>query len=127
MLVRFLFAILLGMLIGIILCEGLMAGHALFLPDHALLASLADAQELSAGQALILSAYWTVGASASALMATGLAQSRLAGAVCALLWMIPIVLLLGLSQQPAFLLSLAFSIGTLAWLLSQRLIQLEPH
>jgi len=121
MLVRFFMAIVAGLLVGGILYEGLLTIYSLFFPDHALLDSMIDDLSFSIDKALILTSFWAIGASASSLVATGLAGSRWAGALAAACWLIPLVLLIGLSQQPAIRLTLAFSIVILAALITVRI------
>jgi len=121
MLVRFFMAIAAGLLVGGILYEGLLTVSSLFFPDHALLESMIDDRSFPVDKALILTCYWAIGASASSLVATGLAGSRWAGALAAACWLIPLALLIGLSQQPAIRLTLAFSISILAGLITLRI------
>lgn len=125
MLVRFFMAIGAGLLVGGILYEGLLTIHHLFFPDHALVEAMIDDLAFSIDRALILSGYWAVGASASSLVATGIAGNRWAGPLAAGCWLIPLALLIGLSQQPAIRLILAFSIVTLAGLISLRINRAE--
>jgi hypothetical protein len=121
MLVRFFMAIAAGLLVGGILYEGLLSIYSLFFPDHALLESMLDDLSFSVDKALILTCFWAIGASASSLVATGLGESRWAGALAAACWVIPLGLLIGLSQQPAVRLTLALSIAILAGLICLRI------
>jgi len=121
MLVRFFIAIAVGLLVGLVLYEGVLTAHGLFSSGDTPLESMIDGATLSITQALILSFYWILGASASALMAAGLARSRWAGAMAAFCWTLPLALLIGLSQQSLIFLTLALSISVLAALLGLRL------
>jgi len=121
MVVRFLIAVLSGMLVGVVLYEGLLAAHGLFFTARVPIAVVAG-DHAHAVVNLNIAFYWALGASASTLMATGIAQNRLAGTLCALCWMLALLLKIGLNTQSMALLSLALSISALAWLISLRLI-----
>lgn len=126
MLIRFFIAIALGLLIGVVLYEGLLALLALLLPGGSIVKPMLEDGSLSLGKAVILVCSWTLGASASALVAAGLARNRWAGALAAACWILPMSLLIGLAHQPAIRLSLALSIATLAALISLRFSSLDP-
>ena len=121
MVVRFLISVFSGMLVGVVLYEGLLAAHGLFFTAKLPIALLAgDHANVSVN--INIAVYWALGASASTLLATGLAQNQLAGTLCALFWMLALLLKIGLNTQSISLLSLALSISALAWLISLRLI-----
>jgi hypothetical protein len=125
MILRYLMAVLSGMLVGTILYEGLLAAQALLWPGLDPIAELISAAPLKPAAALVISLFWASGASASALMASGLARSRSAGALCAGLWLLSIALLIGLTRQPVPMFAVAAAVGLLAWLLSVRFIRVR--
>ena len=127
MLVRFFSAVGIGLLVGGVVYEGALAAHNLFFPDHDLLQSIINGATFSAGKAFVLTCYWTMGVTASALMSTGLARTRWAGLLSAACWLLPLCLLLGLSQQSFIRVALPFSIVILAWLISLRFGTLNPE
>ncbi|MEN1727765.1 MAG: hypothetical protein AAGJ52_04925 [Pseudomonadota bacterium] len=124
MITRFLGAVVLGMLVGLITYEGLLAAHAFLFPHQALIESLMTVG-VSPGTLLNLCVYWTIGACVSALMASAWARSHWAGALCAMLWSLPLLLLIGLSPQPQIRLLLALGVSSLAWPVSQRLLDVK--
>jgi hypothetical protein len=125
MILRYLMAVLSGMLVGIVLYEGLLAVLTLLWPGFDPIAELYSTAPLQTTDALLLSLFWALGASASSMMASGLARARSAGALCAGLWLLSIALLIGLTRQPASMLGVPVSIGLLAWLLSVRFIPVQ--
>jgi len=125
MILRYLVAVLSGMLVGIVLYEGLLAAQSLLWPGLDPIAELHSSAPLETPTALLISLFWALGASASSMMASGLARSRSAGAVCAGLWILSIALMIGLTRQPVSMFGVPVSIGLLAWLLSVRFIQVR--
>jgi hypothetical protein len=122
MLIRFFTSVAAGLVVGGILYEGALTAYGLFFPGSHLLEALHEGPALSVGQALVLVVFWALGASASALLAAGMAGNRWAGLLAASCWIIPIYLLMKLGEQPPAYLSLAFSITALAGAISVRLI-----
>jgi hypothetical protein len=121
MLVRFFIAIAAGLLVGVIIYEGLLQVHGLFVSGPTPLDPLIAGEPLTLRTTLTLTCFWTLGASASSLMAGWMATHRGAGLLAAACWVMPLGLLIGLSERPAAFLSLALSIPVLAALISDRL------
>lgn len=89
MLTRFLLALIAGLLTGLIISEGVLAGADLFAPRIQVLARITTGNGLDDAAASILALSWLSGAGAGAAMATAISRQRSAGWLIGLLWLIP--------------------------------------
>lgn len=96
MVVRFLGSVTIGAIVGGVIHEALMAGLELLRVDGNLKVQLMEGTGAGFGDVVALMLIWLISVTLSVAMTTALAESRLAGWLCALLWLAPITLLAGL-------------------------------
>ncbi len=96
MVVRFLGSVTIGAIVGGVIHEALMAGFELLRVDENLRQQLTEGAGAGLADVMALMLIWLISVTLSVAMATALAGSRLAGWLCALMWLVPITLLAGL-------------------------------
>ncbi len=96
MIVRFLGSVVTGAVVGGIVHEALMQGFDFLNSNGSLTRQLADGAGAGIGDILGLLLILLISVTVSVAMATALAACRLAGWLCALMWLVPITLLAGL-------------------------------
>ncbi len=96
MIMRFLAALVAGLLVGGVVFEALLTGFQLLTPDTDINASLTRGQGLAYLPAVALTIFWGLAATVSAAMAAAIARLSLAGWLAGALWCVPALLVTGL-------------------------------